>query len=220
MVYCVKCGVKLADTEGKCPLCGTVVYHPDIQQPAVRPLYPSQKMPKIGSGKKAISGVIVIVFLLPLLISLFSDLQPDGLAVGYVILALPMWFRRPNPVIFVPCSFAAIALYLLYIDLATRGNWFLSFGLPITAGLALIICTVVTLLRYVGRGKLYIYGGAVIALGALIFLIEFLLAWTFQIRFIGWSVYPLVVLSLLGGSLIYLAINSSAREMLERKLFF
>ena len=29
-MYCIKCGVKLADTEKKCPLCGTVVYHPEF----------------------------------------------------------------------------------------------------------------------------------------------------------------------------------------------
>ena len=39
-MYCVKCGVELADTENKCPLCGTAVYHPDIQREAVQPNYP------------------------------------------------------------------------------------------------------------------------------------------------------------------------------------
>ena len=29
-MYCVKCGVELADSEKKCPLCGTPVFHPDI----------------------------------------------------------------------------------------------------------------------------------------------------------------------------------------------
>ena len=39
-MYCIKCGVKLADSEKKCPLCNTVVYHPDLQQNEVKPLYP------------------------------------------------------------------------------------------------------------------------------------------------------------------------------------
>ena len=29
-MYCINCGVKLADSEKRCPLCGTVPYHPDI----------------------------------------------------------------------------------------------------------------------------------------------------------------------------------------------
>ena len=43
---------------------------------------------------------------------------------------------------------------------------------------------------------------------------------TFDIKFFGWSLYPLVVLVLLGGLMFYLAINKSAREVMERKLFF
>ena len=230
-MYCVKCGVRLADTERQCPLCHTVVYHPEIAQPVTLPLYPPKRMPKVHSGRKALSGVIIFLFLFPMILSFVFDLHMDGkldwfgyaagaFVVGYVALALPLWFRRPNPVIFVPCNFAAIALYLLYIDLVTEGRWFLGFALPIIVALAAIICSVVTLLRYVGRGKLYIFGGAVMLLGALGVLVELLLETTFQVSFIGWSIYPLVVLCLLGGLLIYLAINKTAREMMERKLFF
>ena len=45
-MYCINCGVKLADTEKKCPLCNTLVFHPYIEQPAVRPLFPEGRMPK------------------------------------------------------------------------------------------------------------------------------------------------------------------------------
>ena len=70
------------------------------------------------------------------------------------------------------------------------------------------------------RGRLYIIGGALMALGAFMLLVEFLMNNTFGTEFIGWAIYPLVVLVLLGGLLIYFAIDSSAREMMERKLFF
>ena len=230
-MYCVNCGVKLADTEQKCPLCHTAVYHPDMQRPAVRPLYPNNRMPCPHTSKKAVSGVLIFFFLSPLVLSFASDLLSNGqldwfgyvagaMILAYIIFALPMWFKRPNPVIFVPCSFVAAALYLLYIDLNTPGRWFLPLALPITAGIALIICTVVTLVYYVGRGRLYIYGGAIIALGALILMMECLLVQTFDIPFVGWSVYPLVILGLLGGALIYLGISSAAREVIARKLFF
>ena len=230
-MYCVNCGVKLADTEQKCPLCHTAVYHPDMQRPAARPLYPANKMPCPHTSKKAVSGVLIFFFLIPLVLSFASDLLSNGkldwfgyvagaMILAYIIFALPMWFKRPNPVIFVPCAFVAAALYLFYIDLNTPGRWFLPLALPITAGIALIICTVVTLVYYVGRGMLYIYGGAVIALGALILMMECLLVQTFDIPFVGWSVYPLIILGLLGGALIYLGISSTAREVIARKLFF
>lgn len=230
-MYCIKCGVKLADTEKKCPLCNTVVYHPDVQQPQAQPLYPRDRMPKSKASAKSLSGAALILFFIPLLVCFYADLSLDGglswffyvagaLAVAYVAFALPLWFRRPNPVIFVPCSFAAIALYLFYINFATGGSWFLSFALPVVGGLCLITCTVVTLMYYLRKGKLYIVGGAFMALGAFMLLIEFLMDVTFHLRFIGWAIYPLTALFLFGGFLIYLAINRSAREMMERKLFF
>ena len=230
-MYCVKCGVKLADTEQKCPLCNTVVYHPDVEQPTVEQLYPSNKFPKAGAGKRSLSGAVIMLFMIPMVLSFFSDIQPDGkldwfgyvagaLALSYVVVALPLWFYRPNPVIFLPCDFAAAAAYLWYINRETNGNWFFSFALPVIAGFAVIVCAVVTLLRYVGKGKLYIFGGALMAMGVFLLGIEYFLTATFPISFIGWSVYPLIVLVLVGGLLIYLAINSIAREIVERKLFF
>ena len=230
-MYCINCGVKLADTEKKCPLCNTIVCHPEFKQTAEQPLYPSNKMPKSNSGSKGLNGAVIILFLIPLLVCFFADLSLDGklewfgyvagaLTVTYVAFALTLWFKNPSPVIFVPCNFVAAGLYLLYINLATNGNWFLSFAFPVVSGICLITCTVVTLLYYLRRGKLYILGGAFMALGAFMLLIEFLMGITFGLRFIGWSIYPLVVLILFGGLLIYFALNSAAREIIERKLFF
>jgi len=230
-MYCVKCGVMLADTEKKCPLCETAVYHPDIKQAESAPLYPSNKMPKISYGSKVLNGAVIILFLIPLIVCFFADMSIDGhlewagyvagaMIFAYVTIALPLWFNKPNPVIFVPCDFAALGLYLLYINIATKGSWFLSFAFPVLGGTCIIVCAVVTLLRYLRKGRLYVLGGAFIALGAFMLLIEYLMGITFGLSLIGWSIYPLSVLALFGILLIYLAINKSAREMMERKLFF
>lgn len=230
-MYCIKCGVKLADSEKKCPLCNTAVYHPEFVREDAEELYPSGKMPKKVSGRRVLCGAIVIVFMIPLILTFFSDIFPDGnidwfgyvaggLAITYITFALPMWFKHPNPVIFMPCDFAAYIAYLFYVNLAMGGNWFLSFALPISAGIALISCTTVTLLRYLRKGKLYVIGGSFMAVGALTLAIEFLMDITFGIEFLGWSVYPLITLTLVGGLLLYLAMSSVAREKIERKIFF
>lgn len=230
-MYCVNCGVKLADTEKTCPLCNTAVYHPVVKQADTRPLYPPNRMPNSITRSKALNGAVIILFMIPLAVCFFADLLLDSvmswygyvvgaLAVAYVTAALPLWFRKPNPVIFVPCDFVAVGAYLLYIDLMTDGGWFLSFAFPVTGGLGLITCAVVTLMYYLRRGRLYILGGALTALGAFMLLIEFLLGITFGLPFVGWSIYPLAALVLLGGLLLYFAINQSARETMERKLFF
>lgn len=230
-MYCIRCGVKLADTEKKCPLCETMVYHPDFKPGAELPLYPGNKMPKHNGSSKALNGAIIILFCIPLLVCFFADLSLDGkmewfgyvagaLAVSYVAVALPLWFQAPNPVIFVPCDFAAIALYLWYIAWATGGGWFWVFALPVVGGLCLITCAVVTLTQYLRRGRLYIFGGTFTALGGFMLLVEYRMGTAFGLPFIGWSIYPLIVLVLCGALLMYLAINGAARETLKRKLFF
>lgn len=228
-MYCVKCGVKLADTEEKCPLCDTALGAPVNRREPEQALYPKNRYPKASVRHSAVNGAILFLFVIPLLVTFFVDLQTGhldwfwyvagALVVAYVVLALPMWFRRPNPVIFVPCGFGAAALYLWLIQMLTQGNWFFSFALPVTAAFGLIVTTVVVLLRYVRKGRLYILGGAMIAMGAVMVLMEVLLTVTFSVPFAGWSVYPLIVLALLGGLLIFLAINSAAREKMERKFF-
>ena len=39
-MYCVNCGVELADSETVCPLCGTRVFHPDLSRPQADAPYP------------------------------------------------------------------------------------------------------------------------------------------------------------------------------------
>lgn len=230
-MYCANCGVKLAETEKVCPLCGIVAYHPDIQRKESEPLYPSQKYPEKRVTPKGAKIIVTTLFLLPILITLLCDLQLHdrvtwsgyvigGVIVCYVMMVLPWWFRKPNPVIFLPCDFAAIGLFLLYISLYTKGYWFLSFAFPVTGGVALIVTAVVVLLRYVPKGALYIFGGASILLGLFFPLVEFLSYITFDsVRFLGWSYYPLIVFVLFGGMLIFLAICRPARESMERRFF-
>lgn len=229
-MYCMQCGVKLADTEKTCPLCGTVCFHPDIPRPDADPMYPRDRKPQTHVSPFGIMSALTILFLIPVLITLLCDLRVNhavtwsGYAIGAIILAyeiflLPGWFRKPNPVIFVPCGFLAVALYLLYVDLHTGGGWFLGFAFPLVGGLCLIFTTLITLLRYIKRGRLFIFGGCTMALGAFMPLIEFLAVRVFHTSVTIWSVYPLVALVLLGGYLIFLGICRPARESMERKFF-
>ena len=231
-MYCIQCGVKLADTEKRCPLCGTVPFHPDIPREQGTPLYPPDRYPRQQVSRKGVLGVVTILLMIPMLITLICDLGINAritwsgyvigaLGLGYVAAVLPLWFRRPNPAIFVPCDFLAVGAYVLYIDLSLKGGWFLGFAFPVIGYLGLLVSTVVILIRYTRRGALYIYGGALMALEAFLPLMELLMVITFRLPgFIGWSLYPLVALMLLGGALIFLAICRPARESAQRKLFW
>ena len=230
-MYCVNCGVKLGEAEKTCPLCATAVFHPDLPHPRGEPLYPADRPPVPQVSPRGGQIILTALFLIPLLICLQCDLLVKGsitwsgyvtgaLITAYVVAVLPMWFRRPNPAVFCPVSFLAAGLYLLYINQVTTGDWFLSFALPVTAGVGIICTTVAVLLRYLRRGRLYIFGGALMALGAFMPLMELLLCVTFEpIGFYGWSVYPMTALLILGGMLIFLAINRRAREKMEKRFF-
>ena len=229
-MYCINCGVKLENTEKICPLCDTKVHRPDVIE-TKEPLYPAGRMPKLKHRSNTFNGAVIIMFLIPVVVSFLADFHIDrklvwfgyvlgALILGYITFALPLWFKKPNPVIFTPCAFAGVTVYLCYINFITGGNWFLTFAFPVTGGFCVISTAVVTLTRYLKKGKLYIWGGAFILTGAFVVLIEYFISITFKIGFTGWSLYPFAVLVLLGGLLFYLAINKSAREIMERKLFF
>ena len=231
-MYCVNCGVELADSETVCPLCGTRVFHPDLSRPqADAPYPPDHHVKPEDVSRSGILFVMTMLALLPAVICLLCDWRINGsivwsgyasggVALLYVLVALPLWFRRPNPVIFVPIDFAAIGLYLLYINFATGGHWFLSFAFPVTGAIALLVTAVVTLMRYVPGGALYIFGGALILTGGLNVLIEFLLHITFGIEgMFVWSIYPLTVCVLLGVMLLVVAVCKPLRRSLHRKFF-
>lgn len=230
-MYCVKCGVKLADTEKKCPLCETVVFHPEIIREETEPLFPPERYPEPYVSSRAALIVLSVFWIMAMSIAVLCDIQINGriiwsgyvvgaLAISYSALILPHWFRNPSPVVFVPIVFAVIVLYLHYINCVTRGDWFLSLALPITGGFGVIVTTATVLLKYIRRGKLYVFGGVMIAMGLFALLLEFLITITFPAAsFIGWSLYPLIALSLLGGMLIALALVHPAKEIVKRKTF-
>ena len=231
-MYCIRCGVALADTEKVCPLCHTTVYHPDIPPVQTLPLYPQGRTPALRTHPWGMLVLVtLLLFLLPISICLVCDWQVNGvinwsgfvagaLVVLYVTTVLPGWFRHPNPVIFVPVGFVAVGLYLLYINLVTNGDWFLSFAFPVTGGFCLLVTAVVTLSKYLPKGRLYIFGGGFLALGGFMLLVEFLLHITFGLPGLGtWSFYPLIVFSLLGCGLLLIAIVPAFRESLEQKFF-
>ena len=229
-MYCMNCGVRLAESEERCPLCGTAAYHPDLRRPSPIPTYPGQAAPHLRPARNTLplfATILLFVggaFSLTVDLSVSPGLSWSGYVLGsiglfYILFVLPTWFRRPNPVIFTVVDFTAIEIFLLCVNLANHGGWFLSYAFPVAGILGLITVAEAALLYYVRRGVLYILGGGCIALGGYLMLSELFSVITFGGRMFRWSLYPMAFLSALGLFLIFTAICRPWREALRRKFF-
>lgn len=228
-MYCMNCGVRLSPSESRCPLCGTLAYHPDLPRQNGALNYPNSS-PLLRPSRGTLPLLATILLLVAAAVTITVDLSISpglswsGYVLGsiglfYLIVILPGWFRHPNPVIFAVLDFTAIEIFLLCIDLVNHGGWFLSFAFPAAGICGLITVTEITLLHYLRRGRLYILGGGFIAFGGYMMLLEMFSVITFDLKMFRWSIYPLSALSSLGLFLIFTAICKPWRELLRRKFF-
>ena len=229
-MYCINCGVKLADSEKTCPLCNTPVYHPDIYIKHSPSPYPFIQDGRERMSKRGILFILTLVFILPVLVLLTIDVSLSrgvtwsgiaslGIALAYAFLVLPMWFEKPNPVVFIPIDFVLTGGYLLYIDSFFGTGWFLPLAFPICAVFGAITTAATVLFKYLRKGKLYIFGGLMFALGGACMLVELFVSLTFGINMIYWSVYPFSAFALVGAAFILMAICKPLRESLGKRLF-
>ena len=228
-MYCVKCGVKLDDSLERCPLCGTPVWRPEEAVDPTRSfsgIYPQKQRNErlaVVSFLTALS-LLASFILLRICLRLYGSVGWAGyatlaIALGYVLFLLPLWFRSPNPIIFLPIDHAAVGGYLLYVCLKTGGHWFLSFAFPVVCMSCLLLTTLVVLLKYVQGGRLFIIGGWIIAAGGLSILVEFFQHITFGSRMFTWSLYVVSPCAALGIFLLLAGMIRPLREYLERRFF-
>jgi len=228
-MYCVKCGVKLQEGVGCCPLCGTPVWNPD-DQVARRENYPCEYPDKPYNERipgLAFATVIIAALCLSCLIAClrtygsmaWSGYVILGTAVFYVIILLPRWFRHPHPMIFVPVSFAAVCGCLLYICQRSGGHWFWSFAFPSVMLVGLLTTGAVALYRYIKRHRLIITGGVLMAIGAASMLVELFEDLTFHTGMFNWSLYSATAFGIFGLFLLLAGIIRPLREHLEKKFF-
>lgn len=232
-MYCIQCGVELQKGVKNCPLCGLRVYHPDLDEQPEAPPYPRRE-PEEAVSHGGLLFILSGLFVIPLIVCLLVDgmltgavtwsgIVAAGLLAGYLMLVLPLWFKKPSPTVFFPIDLAAALGLCLFLCLRSGGTWFLPFAFPVGGALGLIIEAVIVLLRHaVGEQRhraLYIIGGALIALGGLCVLIEFLLQLAFGVAMRWWSLIPLAALTLLGAMLLVIGLCRPLRQSLHKKMF-
>ena len=79
-MYCVKCGVELADSEKSCPLCGTEVILPrNVKRELADPPYPPYPGAVTeGFSRSGVMSLITLLCLIPFTLCLIVDLKING----------------------------------------------------------------------------------------------------------------------------------------------
>lgn len=228
-MFCPKCGANLSQNSKKCPLCLTLL--PKLDEKEHTPFYPDTPRPREKEDFRAPIFLVTLFFLIAGSVILALDLIENGgigfsfyvaapLLILYTSFVLPRWWRRPNPVVFLPITFCSLMVCFLYLDLRTHGGWFLSFAFPVLGGFFLFLEAAVTLLHYLRSGRLYIFGGLFLSMGILSFVGEILYRVTFSLPIrLTYSILFLIFFSLLGLGLITIAIVPPFRRYFERRFF-
>ncbi len=228
-MYCVRCGVKLQDGVSNCPLCDTPVWNPEEiikekRYPDSLPLH-TRDSGIAGAVAMTVICAIAVAVLLIVCFRLYGQLRWGGYAIGgillfYIVAILPGWFRTPRSEVFVPVDFVAAGLYVLFICLKTGGHWFLSFAFPVLGLCCLLTTAMICLLKYVRRGRLWIFGGFFLLFGGFTTLVEMFEHITFGTEMFRWSLYSLTGFAAVGIFLLLAGMIPPLRAALEKRFFF
>ena len=152
MAYCVHCGVKLGESEKRCPLCNTVVIDPaQPHDPALPRAYPVRTPEQeIKRNKHFLLRLAALLLLLPAFLCLFIDLllgpgvtwsiYPSGaLTLLFIATAVPILSPKFWDITSLAADFLALSGYLFLVEKTSEsGRWFFPIVLP-ALGLAVLL---------------------------------------------------------------------------------
>ncbi len=161
MSYCVNCGVELAESEKRCPLCDTEVLNPkkEWREPDIRP-YPSRVehiMEKVN--RKYVVSLISLLLLIPIIIPVLTDFMFNlhitwsAYVVGadiciFFLVVFPFLYEIPKPYLYLAIDTAVLVGYIALIAYMTGGlAWFWGLGLPIVLSLCITVSTFIFVIR-------------------------------------------------------------------------
>jgi hypothetical protein len=237
MPYCVHCGVKLADSEPRCPLCATPVIDPSApKDPASPPparAYPARtEAQTLTLSRRSPLAFLSLLLLGAAGICLALDflagegmrwsLYPAGvLILLWVAFAVPLLLRRHRLYSTLLTTAAALAGYLYMVERLTDGaHWFLPVVFPALLLFVGMVCLCIAMARRFRAGGLAVSAAAFCQAGLLAFAIELLIVRAGFAEKILWS--PFVFLPCLGVAalLLLIARDRPLYEALQRRLHF
>ena len=78
MSYCVNCGVKLKNSEKKCPLCNTKVINPNKDNSEYEPVYSNKVENFKRINYKYLSKIVILILMITSFLILLLDYASSG----------------------------------------------------------------------------------------------------------------------------------------------
>lgn len=234
MSYCVNCGVKLAASEEKCPLCNTVVINPNETGENKKEAVYSHRFEEYPIHKINVKYLVQIILSI-IGVGVFVQTLCDFLisfsiswslyAIGafglLVCFVLPVLTKIKSPYIATMIDLVALALYIYMIALMTGGElWYYEFYLPLHVLTSIYIWCMVIFLRKKRRNYFRAGGISLLFVCLLLILIELLL----DIFIVGkvyliWSLCCAPLLLAIAILLLVIAAKPKLREEMSRRLY-
>lgn len=234
MSYCVNCGVKLAASEEKCPLCNTVVINPNETGENKKEAVYSHRFEEYPYKKiniKYLTQIILSVIAVGVFVQTLCDVLVTQsiswslYAIGafglLVCFALPVLTKLKSPYIATMIDIVALALYIYMIAIMTDGElWYYEFFLPLHVLTGIYVWCMVIFLRKKRRNFFRAGGTSLLFVCILLILIELLL----DIYIVGkvyliWSLCCAPLLLAIATLLLVIAARPKLREEMSRRLY-
>lgn len=149
MSYCVNCGVELAESSNKCPLCDTPVINPNvIKMGKTDPPFPERIVIPKATKNKFSAIIISLLILLPNIVCIITNLlfTPTILWSIYVVSTSAMFWllfifpflmksKRKYLTIAVDAIATAAYIFIFYYYNSARTGWFWKVAVPLDLGI-------------------------------------------------------------------------------------
>lgn len=234
MSYCVNCGVELAPSEKRCPLCHVPVINPadPWKEPEEHP-YPRRiETVEPHIDRRFFSLFATLILMVPILICLINDLFVHGkvtwsvfviggAGVVFVFFLLPFLIGKCSPVLLWTFDTVAVLGFLLLTERKVGGNdWFLPLALPLTLVLA-AICLLFLQWFQTRRSILMSMAFLCYAAGIYAMCVEMIVNLYRRLSPMPhWSWYSLVPCVLIGTAFLILNRRKKWRDSIYKRMFF
>lgn len=230
MSYCVNCGVKLKNSEKKCPLCNTKVINPNNINNEYEPVYSNKIENFKRINYKYLSKIVILILMITsFLILLLDYVSSRNITWSLYVVASILYLGThlsfaviKNIYISLIIHLISTELFMLFIAYMTNGmHWYLYLVLPFI----FIVWTYVMLVTYMFKRKkveflkklslgLLFSGLTVIAVEACIDL--------FKYNFINynWSFYAALPITIISTLTFILSYNKRIVDEIRQRIFF